>query len=46
MTTNIRTLPLPLTLNDFELGVTLGTGSFGRVRFAKHKVYFSALFNY
>ena len=22
----------------FELGVTLGTGSFGRVRFATHKV--------
>ena len=25
------------TLNDFDLGVTLGTGSFGRVRFAEHK---------
>lgn len=27
----------PLTLDDFDLGVTLGTGSFGRVRFATHK---------
>lgn len=27
-----------ITLDDFELGVTLGTGSFGRVRFATHKV--------
>ncbi len=26
-----------LSLADFDLGVTLGTGSFGRVRFAKHK---------
>ena len=25
------------SLNDFNLGVTLGTGSFGRVRFATHK---------
>ena len=25
------------TLEDFKLGVTLGTGSFGRVRFATHK---------
>ena len=25
-------------LEDFELGVTLGTGSFGRVRFCTHKV--------
>lgn len=24
--------------DDFEVGVTLGTGSFGRVRFATHKV--------
>ena len=23
--------------DDFEVGVTLGTGSFGRVRFATHK---------
>mmetsp|Transcript_15572 Transcript_15572/g.20533 ORF Transcript_15572/g.20533 Transcript_15572/m.20533 type:complete len:332 (+) Transcript_15572:228-1223(+) len=30
-------LPQPLTLDDFELGVTLGTGSFGRVRFCTHK---------
>lgn len=26
-----------LTLEQFEVGVTLGTGSFGRVRFATHK---------
>ena len=26
-----------VTENDFDLGVTLGTGSFGRVRFATHK---------
>ena len=25
--------------DDFEVGVTLGTGSFGRVRFATHKVF-------
>lgn len=31
-------LPTPLSLESFELGVTLGTGSFGRVRFATHKV--------
>ena len=30
-------LPEPLTLKQFTLGVTLGTGSFGRVRFATHK---------
>ena len=24
--------------DDFEVGVTLGTGPFGRVRFATHKV--------
>lgn len=30
-------LPQPLSLDKFELGVTLGTGSFGRVRFATHK---------
>ena len=35
---SVRTLPSPLTLDDFELGVTLGTGSFGRVRFCTHKV--------
>lgn len=36
----IRTLPTPLLLDDFEIGVTLGTGSFGRVRFTTHKVNF------
>ena len=35
---SVRTLPSPLALDDFELGVTLGTGSFGRVRFCTHKV--------
>jgi hypothetical protein len=39
MTSPVRTLPTPLSLNDFDVGVTLGTGSFGRVRFATHKVY-------
>ncbi len=34
----IRTLPTPIFLDDFEVGVTLCTGSFGRVRFATHKV--------
>lgn len=34
----IRTLPTPLALDHFDLGVTLGTGSFGRVRFVTHKV--------
>lgn len=33
----IRTLPTPISLDDFEVGVTLGTGSFGRVRFSTHK---------
>ncbi len=28
----------PLKLGDFEQGVTLGTGSFGRVNFVTHKV--------
>jgi len=28
---------LPITLKDFELKVTLGTGTFGRVMLAKHK---------
>ena len=31
-------LPTPLKLADFEMGVTLGTGSFGRVNFVTHKV--------
>ena len=34
----IRTLPTPLALTDFDVGVTLGTGSFGRVRFSTHRV--------
>lgn len=34
----VRTLPTPLSLSDFDVGVTLGTGSFGRVRFSTHKV--------
>lgn len=38
MTTAVRTLPTPISLNDFDVGVTLGTGSFGRVRFSTHKV--------
>ena len=29
---------LAKSFDDFEVGVTLGTGSFGRVRFATHKV--------
>ena len=37
---NVRTLPTPLGLADFEIGVTLGTGSFGRVRIVTHKVHF------
>ncbi len=39
----VRTLPSPLGLSDFELGVTLGTGSFGRVRFVTHKVRYLIL---
>mmetsp|Transcript_18259 Transcript_18259/g.18328 ORF Transcript_18259/g.18328 Transcript_18259/m.18328 type:complete len:331 (+) Transcript_18259:229-1221(+) len=35
-TTPIRQLPTPIDLTHFTLGVTLGTGSFGRVRFARH----------
>lgn len=31
-------LAAPLDATQFEMGVTLGTGSFGRVRFATHKV--------
>jgi hypothetical protein len=27
----------PLSLSDFNIGVTLGTGSFGRVKFVTHK---------
>jgi hypothetical protein len=38
MAGSVRTLPTPLSLSDFDVGVTLGTGSFGRVRFATHKV--------
>ena len=34
----IERLPNPLTLEQFDMGITLGTGSFGRVRFAVHKV--------
>ncbi|CAK4126203.1 unnamed protein product [Aphanomyces euteiches] len=30
-------LPGPLDITHFDFGVTLGTGSFGRVRFATHK---------
>jgi serine/threonine protein kinase len=30
-------LPEPITMAQFDLGVTLGTGSFGRVRFVTHK---------
>jgi hypothetical protein len=35
----IERLPSPLTLDQFDMGITLGTGSFGRVRFAIHKVW-------
>jgi serine/threonine protein kinase len=35
--TTIRTLPTPIVLDHFAIGVTLGTGSFGRVRFVTHK---------
>jgi hypothetical protein len=38
MSEGVRTLPSPISLTDFDVGVTLGTGSFGRVRFATHKV--------
>lgn len=31
-------LATPITMEHFDMGVTLGTGSFGRVRFATHKV--------
>ncbi len=34
----VRTLPTPITIESFDFGVTLGTGSFGRVKFAVHKV--------
>ena len=37
MSNIVRSLPTPLCLDDFEVGVTLGTGSFGRVRFATHR---------
>lgn len=29
--------PGPFSLDDFDMGVTLGTGSFGRVRIAMHR---------
>jgi len=35
--TAVRTLPTPIDLTHFTVGVTLGTGSFGRVRLATHK---------
>jgi protein kinase A len=35
--TEVRTLPSTISLADFDIGVTLGTGSFGRVRFVTHK---------
>lgn len=35
--TYINNMSRKLKLQDYELGVTLGTGSFGRVRLAKHK---------
>lgn len=35
--TEVRALPSPVALADFDIGVTLGTGSFGRVRFVTHK---------
>ena len=41
----VRTLPTPLGLTDFDVGVTLGTGSFGRVRFVTHKVCVAYLLN-
>lgn len=34
---SIRTLGGVICLEDFDLGVTLGTGSFGRVKFATHR---------
>jgi hypothetical protein len=33
-----RVLTGPISLTDFDVGITLGTGSFGRVKFATHKV--------
>lgn len=33
----LPTLATPMELGHFDLGVTLGTGSFGRVRFVTHK---------
>lgn len=33
----VRTLPSSLSIADFDVGATLGTGSFGRVRFVTHK---------
>ena len=37
MATPVAKLDENTTLADFEVGVTLGTGSFGRVRLATHK---------
>ena len=31
-----------MSMDDFNVGVTLGTGSFGRVRFAVEKVSYAA----
>ena len=35
---NASKLGSNLGLDSFDVGVTLGTGSFGRVRFGTHKV--------
>ena len=35
---SVRSLGDNICLGDFDLGVTLGTGSFGRVKFAMHRV--------
>jgi hypothetical protein len=35
---NSHKFAAPLDGSQFDMGVTLGTGSFGRVRFATHKV--------
>lgn len=36
---SVRSLGDNICLGDFDLGVTLGTGSFGRVKFAMHRVF-------